>query len=103
MTTAEPIADDSGNHPQAPHIRVRVNGEHLRLAPQTALAAFLTEQQVPAHFVAVAVNNEVVPRADHASVILQDGDVVEIVRMVGGGSGQPASEGACSIQRSSQA
>lgn len=87
MTAEPPISPNEESHPRAPSIRIRVNGEDLRLAAGTALAAYLAAQNVPARFVAVAVNNEVVRRADHACVVLHDGDVVEIVRMVGGGSG----------------
>lgn len=88
MTTDERIPRAEESHLQAARIRVTVNGEDRRLAPRTALATFLAEQDVPTQFVAVAVNNEVVRRDDHARVILHDGDVVEIVRMVGGGSGR---------------
>ena len=35
--------------------------------------------------VAVELNRQVVPRAEHASVTLGEGDVVEIVHFVGGG------------------
>jgi sulfur carrier protein len=35
--------------------------------------------------VAVERNREVVPRAEHASAVLREGDVVEIVHFVGGG------------------
>lgn len=88
MKAAERSSNADEVHPPAACIRIRVNGEIRRLAAGTALADFLTEQDVPAQFVAVAVNSEVVPRADHACTILADGDVVEIVRMVGGGSGR---------------
>ena len=87
MTTKPPISHEIENLSQTPEIRIRVNGENRRLAAGTALATYLAAQNVPAQFVAVAVNNEVVRRADHACVVLRDGDVVEIVRMVGGGSG----------------
>lgn len=87
MTAQPPISHEIENLSQNPEIRIRVNGEDRRLAAGTALAAYLAAQDVPAQFVAVAVNNEVVRRADHACVVLRDGDVVEIVRMVGGGSG----------------
>ena len=87
MTAKPPISHEIENLSQTPEIRIRVNGENRRLAAGTALAAYLAAQNVPAQFVAVAVNNEVVRRADHACVVLRDGDVVEIVRMVGGGSG----------------
>ena len=87
MTAAPPISHKEENDSQTPDIRIRVNGEDRRLAAGTALAAYLAAQNVPARFVAVAVNNAVVRRADHARVVLRDGDVVEIVRMVGGGCG----------------
>jgi len=87
MTAEERHSHAEEQPPQTARIRVTVNGEERRLPAQTALAAFLAEQNVPAQFVAVAVNNEVVRRVDHARVTLADGDVVEIVRMVGGGSG----------------
>ena len=86
MTADPPNSRNAEGHTQPPNIRIRVNGKDRRLAAGTALAAYLAAQKVPARFVAVAVNNEVVRRADHASVVLHDGDVVEIVRMVGGGS-----------------
>ncbi|MCU0704519.1 MAG: sulfur carrier protein ThiS [Fimbriiglobus sp.] len=35
--------------------------------------------------VAVEVNEEVVPRESHTAVVLNDGDRVEIVTLVGGG------------------
>jgi sulfur carrier protein len=35
--------------------------------------------------VAVERNREVVPRADHASAVLREGDILEIVHFVGGG------------------
>lgn len=84
--TEKRISHAEESHPQAASIRVTVNGEDRQLASKTVLAAFLKAQDVPAQFVAVAVNNEVVRRADHACVVLRDGDVVEIVRMVGGGA-----------------
>lgn len=87
MTAGLPTSNGEANQRQEPCISIRVNGEDCRLAAGTVLAAFLTERNVPAKFVAVAVNSEVVRRAEHRQVILHDGDVVEIVRMVGGGSG----------------
>jgi len=41
-------------------------------------------QQRPVAF-AVEVNRRVVPRRDHAATLLQDGDSIEIVTLVGGG------------------
>ncbi len=92
MTAEERIPHTQEEQPHTARICIRVNGEDRPLAANTALATFLAAQDVPAQFVAVAVNNEVVRRADHARVTLQDGDVVEIVRMVGGGCGRQESD-----------
>ncbi len=66
-------------------ISLTVNGSQRMLNEDTPLPALLDLLNVDLRRVAVAVNGEVVPKASHASVTLRDGDVVEIVRMVGGG------------------
>ena len=88
MTREEEAAPPAHNQAPAESIRITVNGEERRLPSGTALSAFLEENDVPARFIAVAVNQEVVRRDEHRQVFLQEGDVVEIVRMVGGGSSQ---------------
>lgn len=45
----------------------------------------LTQQQLPTARVAVEVNGQLVRRAQHESYQLYDGDVVEVVTLVGGG------------------
>ncbi len=67
-------------------ISLTVNGSQRTLEEETPLPALLDVLNVDLRRVAVAVNGEVVPKASHASVTLHDGDEVEIVRMVGGGS-----------------
>lgn len=71
---------------ESEHVRVTANGEARRVPAGTTLAAFLEQNGVPARFIAVAVNREVIRRAAHEEVTLREGDVVEIVRMVGGGA-----------------
>ena len=88
MTREEEATPPAPNQAPAESIRITVNGEERRLPSCTALSAFLEENDVPARFIAVAVNREVVRRDEHRQVFLQEGDVVEIVRMVGGGSSQ---------------
>jgi sulfur carrier protein len=42
--------------------------------------------KIKREFTAVAVNREITPKGDYASVTLSDGDKVEIVRPMGGGA-----------------
>jgi len=50
-----------------------------------SLSALLDELGVDRRLVAVAHNDEVVPRERYDATVLRDGDRVEVVRMVGGG------------------
>lgn len=66
-------------------LTVKVNGTDIFLREPLSLADFLLEQQYNPNYVAVEVNGEVVSRAAYEQMILSDGDVLEIVRFVGGG------------------
>jgi thiamine biosynthesis protein ThiS len=69
--------------PQA--ISLVLNGKRRSLASETPLPELLEELGVDRRLVAVAHNGDVIPRDQYESVVLCDGDRVEIVRMVGGG------------------
>jgi len=62
-----------------------INGEKRKLEGPIKLTAFLETLDFNLRYVAVARNGTVLQRNKWAEVVLQDGDVLEIVRMVGGG------------------
>lgn len=66
-------------------IAVTVNGEPRELLPGTTLADLLAAAQLDARYLAAEVNRRVVPRAEHSRAVLQPGDAIEIVTLVGGG------------------
>ena len=66
-------------------ITLTVNGEKRELAEPTKLTALLETLGVNPRYVAVAHNGTVLQRQRWPEVVLQDGDVLEIVRMAGGG------------------
>ena len=66
-------------------IAVTVNGERRELEGPIGLIAFLETLGVDPRYVAVARNGDVLPRQEWPETTLQDGDVLEVVRMVGGG------------------
>ena len=74
-------------------IGLRVNGKAVELPRPTPLLEYVRQLGVDARGIAVEINGEILQRDDYAGCTLADGDVVEIVRMVGGGSGstQPVS------------
>jgi sulfur carrier protein len=66
-------------------MNIQVNGEDQEIAAGSTVANLLDELGVTQPHVAVEVNLEVVPRAEHKKAILNDGDRVEVVTLVGGG------------------
>ncbi|MFO0797897.1 MAG: sulfur carrier protein ThiS [Gemmataceae bacterium] len=69
---------------------VTVNDQPQTLPDPATVADLLRALGKDPGKLAVEVNREVVPRADHPARRLADGDAVEIVTLVGGGSGPPA-------------
>ncbi|MEW6073076.1 MAG: sulfur carrier protein ThiS [Planctomycetota bacterium] len=66
-------------------MKIRVNGEEREVAAGTTVAELVAALGLRPAQVAVEVNRVLVPRARHAQAILREGDVVELVTLVGGG------------------
>jgi len=67
-------------------IRLQVNGKQVELEAPTPLVLYIETLGVNPRTVAVEHNGEIIQRERFASVVLGEGDRVEIVRMVAGGS-----------------
>ncbi|OLC45779.1 MAG: thiamine biosynthesis protein ThiS [Chloroflexi bacterium 13_1_40CM_4_65_16] len=67
-------------------ISLQVNGKKVELDQPTSLLDYLERLGVNPRTVAVEHNGEIIPRTSFTRVTFRDGDTVEIVRMVGGGS-----------------
>lgn len=63
---------------------VKVNGEEKDIAGKT-VADFLKETTYDLKFIAVEINEKIVPKAEYDSKVIEDGDKIEIVSFVGGG------------------
>ena len=64
---------------------IQVNGQSREVDAGASIAKLLGDLGVAQPHVAVELNLEVVPRARHGDTLLQDGDRLEIVTLVGGG------------------
>ena len=64
---------------------ITVNGEPLEIADGTTLDALLETLGVRRDGTAAALNDDVVPRAQHTATALHDGDRLEIIVAVAGG------------------
>lgn len=67
-------------------LELTVNGKPRTIEHALSLAEFLAQLGINPHIVAVEHNGEIVRRERYAETRLNAGDVLEIVRMVGGGS-----------------
>jgi sulfur carrier protein len=67
-------------------IAITLNGKGRRIDAPENITAMLASLNVNPKQVAVAINGEVVRRVEWRRATVRDGDAVEIVRAVGGGS-----------------
>lgn len=65
-------------------MQIKVNGEPREIADGTTVAALVAAMGLSGP-VAVERNRDVVPRKEHATTTLAEGDQLEIVHFVGGG------------------
>jgi thiamine biosynthesis protein ThiS len=70
-------------------IRLRINGKDVDLAGPTRLLDYLAGLGVDPRGVAVELNERILERREFDGTMLDAGDVVEVVRMVGGGAARP--------------
>lgn len=63
---------------------VRINGENIEAAGKT-IADYLKETGYNSSRVAVEQNENIVPKSEYETVVMKDGDVIEVVNFTGGG------------------
>lgn len=65
-------------------MQLQVNGDTLTFEGET-IADLLAQLEISGRRLAVEVNRDIVPKGEHGSHRLHDGDDVEIVHAIGGG------------------
>lgn len=66
-------------------MQISLNGEPFELPAETTVKGLLALRQLDSRYLAVELNRQVVSRKQHDVVVLQEGDVGEVVTLVGGG------------------
>lgn len=66
-------------------IEIQVNGEDISLESEMNIRRLLETVPVPPNYLAVEINEEVVPREQYDDQMVRAGDVIELVTLVGGG------------------
>ncbi|WP_313517703.1 sulfur carrier protein ThiS [Pseudomonas sp.] len=66
-------------------MHIQLNGESFELPGGQTVADLLARLDLVGRRVAVELNLDIVPRSQHASTLLAEGDRVEVVHAIGGG------------------
>jgi thiamine biosynthesis protein ThiS len=67
------------------NVTVTLNGEEREIREGISVAELIRGLELPPEHVAVELNRVLVRRASHADTPISEGDVVEVVTLVGGG------------------
>ena len=70
---------------QNSRMEIQLNGQPRHLPAGSTLTQLLAGEGLAERRVAVEVNGEIVPRSQHATLALEQGDRIEIVHALGGG------------------
>lgn len=66
-------------------IKIQLNGKEKKIKTKMTLASLLEVEGIPFKGTAVELNREIVYESMAQQVIMKDGDILELVRIVGGG------------------
>lgn len=66
-------------------MHIQLNGEPYEVPDGETVAALLIRLELVGRRIAVELNLDIVPRSQHVSTALRDGDQVEVVHAIGGG------------------
>lgn len=64
--------------------KLTINGKVTDVTSKT-IGELLKELGIPSPGVAVAVNDEIIPKGDHATQTINEGDRLDIIKPIGGG------------------
>ena len=67
-------------------MQIRVNDENREVPENLSLQQLISNLNLPPERIAIELNHDLVRRADWPATVLKEGDRVEIVHFVGGGS-----------------
>ena len=66
-------------------MKITVNGDAVELPASCSIIQLLEHLNMTGGRVAVELNQQIIPRSQHAEQPLNEGDIVEIVHAIGGG------------------
>ncbi|HUG15925.1 MAG TPA: sulfur carrier protein ThiS [Thermomicrobiales bacterium] len=70
---------------QTTKLQLTLNGNQTAVDAGTTLGQLIDARGIERRMIAVEYNGEIVPRHEYDDIVLNDGDQMEVVQMVGGG------------------
>jgi sulfur carrier protein len=66
-------------------MKITVNGGTKEVAPKTTLVSLITDMGLNPVTVVVECDGKIIKRDEYDSLVLREGNVLELIRFVGGG------------------
>lgn len=66
-------------------MKIYINGQPHELTEPTTITGLIEQLELTGKRIAIELNQEIVPRSQHAETFLQENDQLEIVHAIGGG------------------
>ncbi|MCK4739743.1 MAG: sulfur carrier protein ThiS [Deltaproteobacteria bacterium] len=66
-------------------MQIKINGDKRQVRDRISISELLEELNIERQGIAVEQNKVVIPKSEHNEKIISEGDVIEIIQMVGGG------------------
>lgn len=66
-------------------MNITLNGEATQLQEGTYLSQLIEQLSIEGRRIAVEINQEIIPKSEHAVYEIKEGDSIEIVHAIGGG------------------
>jgi sulfur carrier protein len=66
-------------------MKIIVNQKSLVLDDQISIERLLVELSVSTEYMAIEVNEVIVPKSEYTKYLLKENDIVEVINAVGGG------------------
>ncbi|MFW1677341.1 sulfur carrier protein ThiS [Pontibacter sp. JAM-7] len=66
-------------------MQIELNGDQMQVTDGLMLSGLVKQLGLAEKRIAVELNLEIIPRSQHVTTALHDGDKVEIVHAIGGG------------------
>lgn len=67
------------------NMKIVINGEEAEFGSELTILDLLIQRDLNREGGAVALNRSVIPRTEHATTMIREGDKVEVIHAVGGG------------------